>query len=285
MTAMTPCPDRPGLLPRLSSTHVSRRSLSEPLLSSEARVKLLCAPAGSGKSALFAECFLQAPADCRLHWLPLGGVALDAGQLCEKLAHTLGLPPMEEAALLAHLARLQTPTWLFLDDYCRAPNLALDQFLDRLLHVGGPSLHLWLNSRRRPHCNWPRLLLDDELYECDAQSLVFSVDDVQQLLGHLPGPHASHAAREVISRSGGWCAGVRIALLERCEWASRHASSGRAATLHDYLEYELFNALTPDQAQAWRVLAHLPRFNARLCEHLFGDTVGADCLPSLLELG
>lgn len=61
MTAMTPCPDRPGLLPRLSSTHVPRRSLSEPLLTSEARVKLLCAPAGSGKSALFAECFLQAP--------------------------------------------------------------------------------------------------------------------------------------------------------------------------------------------------------------------------------
>ncbi|WP_210642894.1 LuxR C-terminal-related transcriptional regulator [Pseudomonas sp. Tri1] len=285
MTAMTPCPDRPGLLPRLSSTHVPRRSLSEPLLTSGARVKLLCAPAGSGKSALFAECFLQAPAGCRLHWLPLGGAALDTPQMCERLAHTLGLPTLDETGLLAHLARLQTPTWLFLDDYCRVPNPELDQFLDRLLNVSSPALHLWINSRRRPHCNWPRLLLDDELHEFDTQALVFTLDDVQQLLRHLPTPQAARTAREVIQRSGGWCAGVRIALLERCEWARRHASPGRAGTLHDYLEYELFSTLTPDLAQAWRVLAHLPRFNARLCEHLFGDTVGAECLPLLLDLG
>lgn len=285
MTAMTPCPDRPGLRPRLSSTHVPRRSLSEPLLTSEARVKLLCAPAGSGKSALFAECFLQAPAECRLHWLPLGGAALSAVQMCERLAQTLGLPVMDEAGLLAHLAHLQTPTWLFLDDYCRVPNPELDELLDRLLNISSPALHLWLNGRRRPHCNWPRLLLDDELHEFDAQALVFTLDDVQSLLRHLPGPQADRTAREVIQRSGGWCAGVRIALLERCEWARSHASPGRAGTLLDYLEYELFSALTPDLAQAWRVLAHLPRFNARLCEHLFGDTVGAECLPLLLDLG
>lgn len=285
MTAMTPCPDRPGLLPRLSSTHVSRRSLSEPLLASEARVKLLCAPAGSGKSALFAECFLQAPAECRLHWLPLAGAAFDAAQLCECLAQALGLPVTDEASLSAHLARLQAPTWLFLDDYCRVPNPELDQLLDRLLNASSPALHLWLNGRRRPHCNWPRLLLDDELYEFDAKALVFGVEDVQQFLSHLPGPLAARTAREVIQRSGGWCAGVRITLLERCEWARRHAAPGRPGTLLDYLEYELFGSLTPELAQAWRVLAHLPRFNARLCEHLFGDTVGAECLPLLRDLG
>ncbi|KJH83940.1 LuxR family transcriptional regulator [Pseudomonas fluorescens] len=285
MTAMTPCPDRPGLLPRLSSTHVPRRSLSEPLLASEARVKLLCAPAGSGKSALFAECFLQAPTECRVHWLPLAGATMNAAQMCESLAQALGLPVTDEASLLAHLARLQSATWLFLDDYCRVANPELDQLLDRLLSASSPALHLWLNGRRRPHCNWPRLLLDDELYEFDAQALVFSCDDVQQLLRHLPGPQAARTAREVIQRSGGWCAGVRITLLERCEWARRHAAPGRAGTLLDYLEYELFGTLTPELAQAWRVLAHLPRFNAQLCSHLFGDTVGAECLPLLLDLG
>ncbi len=78
MTAMTPCLDRSGFLPRLSSHHLSRARLSEPLLASTARVKLLCAPAGSGKSALLAECLLQAPAQCRVHWLPLSGEAWSA---------------------------------------------------------------------------------------------------------------------------------------------------------------------------------------------------------------
>ncbi len=73
MTAMTLSLDRPGPLPRLSSHHLSRERLTEPLLASSARVKLLCAPAGSGKSALLTECLLRAPEHCRVYWLPLSG--------------------------------------------------------------------------------------------------------------------------------------------------------------------------------------------------------------------
>ncbi|KAB0529059.1 helix-turn-helix transcriptional regulator, partial [Pseudomonas chlororaphis subsp. aureofaciens] len=116
MTAMTPCP---GFLPRLSSHHLSRSRLSVPLLASPARVKLLCAPAGSGKTALLAECLLQAPAACRVCWLPQAGAAQTPLQLCGELARALGLAAADEAAVLEHLAQVQAPTWLFLDDYCR----------------------------------------------------------------------------------------------------------------------------------------------------------------------
>ena len=78
MTAMTHCPDRPGFLPRLSSHHLSRERLIEPMLASTARVKLLCAPAGSGKSALLSECLLRAPEHYRVCWLPLAGASLSA---------------------------------------------------------------------------------------------------------------------------------------------------------------------------------------------------------------
>ncbi|EJM58313.1 ATP-dependent transcriptional regulator [Pseudomonas sp. GM50] len=285
MTAMTPCLDRSGFLPRLSSHHLSRARLSEPLLASTARVKLLCAPAGSGKSALLAECLLQAPSQCRVHWLPLSGVASSAADFRHRLAEMLGLASSDEAGLLGCLARLQAPTWLFLDDYCRLPNPELDLLLDRMLAISSPMLTWWLGSRRRPQCNWPRLLLDDELYECESTSLAFTQGEVEQILQPWVTEQASKVASRIIQRTGGWCAGVRIALLQKCDWSRQDKPLGRADTLLDYLEHELFSSLTPELSEAWRVLAHLPRFNARLCDHLFGAGEGAQYLRTLQALG
>ncbi|MNU48149.1 Transcriptional regulatory protein LiaR [compost metagenome] len=285
MTAMTTCLDRPGLLPRLSSHHQPRERLVEPLLVSTARVKLLCAPAGSGKSALLTECLLRAPAHCRVYWLPLAGEPLSAADLLQRLAQVLGLGSKDEPALLDYLARLQTPTWLFIDDYCRVANPELDRLLDRLLAVRSPVLNWWLGSRRRPACNWPRLLLDDELYEYDGHALTFTERDVEQMLGHVEPSRVTSIARRVIRRSGGWCAGVRIALLDGCQWAAGQDKQERSATLLDYLQHELFNTLPPELVETWQVLAHLPRFNASLCEHLFGAGEGAKALQTLQDMG
>ena len=117
MTAMTTCLDRPGHLPRLSPHHLYRARLVEPLLASTARVKLLCAPAGSGKSALLVECMLNAPATCQVRWLPMAGEALSVDGFCQRLAQALGLATADESVLLEYLARLPTATWLFIDDY------------------------------------------------------------------------------------------------------------------------------------------------------------------------
>lgn len=285
MTAMTLSLDRPGPLPRLSSHHLSRERLTEPLLASSARVKLLCAPAGSGKSALLTECVLRAPQHCRVYWLPLAGLSLSAAQFQQRLAQALGLTKSDEPALLESLASLQTPTWLILDDYCRVPNPELDHLLDRLLAIRNPTLNWWLASRRRPQCNWPRLLLDDEVYECEGSALAFNEGEIAQLLAHVTPPLAANTAKRIVQRSGGWCAGVRIALLDGCPWAGEQDKQGRSATLLNYLQHELFNTLSPELVDAWHVLAHLPRFNAGLCEHLFGVGEGAQWLHTLQEMG
>ena len=285
MTAMIPCLDRSGFLPRLSTHHQSRARLTAPLLASTARVKLLCAPAGSGKTALLAECLLQAPPQCRVFWLPLSGTVLSTMDFRHRLAETLGLASSSESELLGYLSRLQTPTWLFLDDYCRVPNPELDLLLDRMLAISSPMLTWWLGTRRRPQCNWPRLLLDDELYECEHSTLAFNQSEIARLLRHLAPAEANTVAGKIIQRSGGWCAGVRIALLQKCDWSHNNTLQGRTNTLLDYLEHELFTTLTPELTEAWRVLAHLPRFNARLCDHLFGAGEGAQCMRTLQELG
>ncbi|WP_411378491.1 LuxR C-terminal-related transcriptional regulator [Pseudomonas sp. MPB26] len=271
MTAMTRCLDRPGFMPRLSAHHLLRPRLAEPLLAPPVRVKLLCAPGGSGKSALLAECALQAPAGCQVYWLALNGVALGPSDFCRRLAQHLGLPFSDEATLLLDLARWQAPAWLFIDDFCRLPTPETDALLDRLLTISSPALTWWLGARRRPLCNWPRLLLDDELLECGAD-LAFNPAEIQQLLIHSPG----QSVDSVMQFSAGWCAGARIALL-----GDGHPQK----TLLDYLQHELFNTLAPELAEAWRVLAHLPRFNPGLCEHLFGAGDGGQYLRELQALG
>lgn len=268
MTAMTRCLDRPGFMPRLSAHHALRARLTVPLLTAQARVRLLCAPGGSGKSALLAECALQAPKGCQVVWMPLNGAALSPLEFCARLAQQLGLPFVDEATLLLDLGRWPHTTWLFLDDFCRSPAPELDALLDRLLAAGSPQLTWWLGARRRPLCNWPRLLLDDELLECSE--FFFSAEEVEQLLA--PG----HTVDSVMQFSAGWCAGVRIALL-----GDGHPDK----TLLDYLQHELFNTLSAPLAEAWRVLAHLPRFNLNLCEYLFGGGDGAEHLRELQTLG
>ena len=285
MTAMTAWPDRPGFLPRLSTHHLSRERLTEPLLASSARVKLICAPAGSGKSALLIECLLRAPASCQVCWLPLAGASISAAEFVLRLAQGLGSDAVDEAGLRAHLARVQTPIWLCLDDYCRTPNPELDPLLDRLLAASSPAVTWWLSARRRPLCNWPRLLLADELYDCERETLAFTQAEIAGLLRHLEPEQAARRAGRIIELSGGWCAGVRIALLQKCDGSRNEQLHGRPDTLHNYLEHELFGILTPQLSEAWRVLAHLPRFNARLCEHLFGAGEGAQCLDTLQALG
>lgn len=268
MTAMTRCLDRPGFMPRLSAHHQLRPRLAEPLLAAQVRVKLLCAPGGSGKSTLLAECALQAPVGCQVYWLALNGAVLSAEAFCARLAQNLGLSFIDEASLLLDLSRWQNTAWIFLDDFCRQPAPELDALLDRLLTAASPALTWWLGARRRPLCNWPRLLLDDELLECSE--LMFSPAEIQQLLG--PGQSVDN----VMQFSGGWCAGVRIALL-----GDGHPDK----TLLDYLQHELFSSLPAELAEAWRVLAHLPRFNSSVCEHLFGSGDGDQYLRDLQALG
>lgn len=287
MTALTVRLDRPGFLPRLSSQHLPRPRLSQPLLTSTARVRLLCAAPGSGKSALFAECILQTPTACGTCWVPLMGNELTPADFCAQLAHALGLAAHDEPSLLAYLARLQEPTWMFLDDYCRVPAPALDQLLDRLLAASSPALVWWLCGRRRPQCNWPRLLLDGELYEFDHQALAFDREDIQRLLGIAVGDNSSPCAERLLQHTAGWCAGVRIAWLDIQDGTAPEnlSSPARGSMVRDYLRHELFASLPPELAEAWRVLAHMPRFNAPLCEHLFGAGEGAAYLLALQARG
>ena len=66
----------PADLPRLPPCVVSRPALLQRLLASESRLRLLCAPAGTGKSVLLGQCARHTPAAVERVCLDLGGRSL-----------------------------------------------------------------------------------------------------------------------------------------------------------------------------------------------------------------
>ncbi|MCY1399615.1 HTH-type transcriptional regulator MalT [compost metagenome] len=283
MTVMRLSPECSARLPRLSPRHLPRMRLSAHLLAAPERVKLLCAPLGSGKTALLVECAQQAPAGCAVHWLSLGDAAMGTRQaFCAALASTLGMASASEDQVIEHLAQVHTATWVFLDDYGRSVDSSLDALLDALLLHSSAHIDWWIGSRRRPSCHWPRLLLNGDLLEFDGRDLAFTAEEIDLLLDGQLHERPQHTASRTFELTDGWAAGVRIALLDVADGGPLQMGS---VTLSAYLEHELFGGLPAELGEVWRVLATLPRFDASLCEHLFGAGEGAAALRQLQTLG
>ncbi|MBH8712798.1 helix-turn-helix transcriptional regulator, partial [Pseudomonas aeruginosa] len=258
---MTEPTELPAALPRLPPQHLPRPRLHQPLLRGECRLRLLCAPAGSGKTVLLGECARQAPPGVQVAWLALGGEALDPATFRRRLAGALGLPEDGDEAQLCRRLRNASALWLLLDDYPRCPDPALDACLDRLLSAASPRVSWWLASRRRPQCNLTRLLLEGELREVDAGQLAFDLTEVADLL-RLHGRRAdADAAVALLERSGGWCAALRLGLLVGEEQAG--------PLLQEYLQHELLDDLSLPLADAARALAWLPHVGSGLFRRLF----------------
>ncbi len=273
---------QPADLPRLPPGVVSRPALIQRLLASESRLRLLCAPAGSGKSVLLGQCARQMPTAIERVWLDLGGRRLSPEQLCRRLAVAMQVPGEEgsEAALLellhAHPGRL----WIFLDDYPRQADDALDACLDRLFAAAPTRVTWWVASRRTPAWNLPRLLLQGDLLELQGGDLALDAAALSELLAALPVTLADDCRQALLQRSEGWLAAVRLLLLDADEDALRQRLQDGCPVLRDYVQHEVLSELDEELRSDLHALALLPRFSLPLCEHLL-EGRGSELLAEL----
>ena len=249
-------------------------------------MRLLVAPAGFGKSVLLADCARACPADCTPLWLNCGGQKWTVQQLCRQLAELLGYPPtVLEAELTLALQREERDLWILLDDYPHEPDAELDACFDRLLSASADGLRWWLGSRRRPACNWPRLLLNGELLELNGNDLLFSSDEVaawQQQANNAQ----SHRAESLYALTRGWPAALRLLTVQHTrENGGAPLCEEHSLLLRDYVEHEVLHDLPAELRDALCQLALIPRFNDQLCEHLLGVGEGAAWLQALRARG
>jgi ATP/maltotriose-dependent transcriptional regulator MalT len=263
--------------------HVIRRPrLTKLLDEANARIILLVAPAGYGKTTLAREWTSQR-GRCAL-WYRARTGASDVAVVARGLSLALApLSPSIERSVREMLAALRTPedepeaiadllaeeldgwplgTWLVVDEYELAPQGAPMKLVERFVQVSGA--HVLITSRERPSWIEPRDLLYGDAFELRQAALSMTLEEASQVL-----ESATQVPAGLVALADGWPAVIGLAALLPGEV---NPTSDVQSALFDYVAQELFDGLDPD-VQRHLVLLAVP---STLSPGLIHAAVGED---------
>jgi len=271
---------------------VTRQRLAVRLDEGLARgLVLVCAPAGSGKTALLADW-------TRRGRRPVAWLSLDAGDndparfwrhsvaalerarpgVSGRVAPLLGppAPPSFEglvAALINELAAQPgaEEVLLVLDDYHLIDSEPVHASLMFLLEHLPPGLHLVLASRADPQLPLARLRGRGQLFELRAAELRFTAGEAAELLREAAGPDLPDAAVAALAaRTEGWAAGLQLAALSLRGHADTAgfvaAFTGSHRHVLDYLAEEVLERQTEQVRTFLLQTSVLERLSGSLCD-------------------
>jgi LuxR family transcriptional regulator, maltose regulon positive regulatory protein len=281
---------------------VSRPDLARRLGTS-ARVTVVSAPPGSGKSVLLRSWIGEAgltdstgwvsvgrgDSDPQRFWLSVLGALRQTSAGSRLVRELTAAPDLDGWAvverLLKDLAPLPDRIWLLLDDVHELGSADARRQLELLLMRGPPELRFVLATRHDLRLGLHRLRLEGELTEIRAAHLRFSLAEARDLFAaagvELPGPTLTllHA------RTEGWAAGLRLAALSLAGHPDpeRFAAefSGSERTVADYLLAEVLERQSQEVRRLLLRTSVLERVSGPLADALTGDTGGELILQEL----
>ena len=295
---------RPGFVPRPRLVEALGAGLARRLI-------LVCAPAGSGKTALLAD---WAPSGNRpVAWLSLDAAdndpvrfwrhtvaALDRARpgIGERVGFLLGPPAPASfeglvTALINDLAAQpgDGEVVLVLDDYHLIDAQLVHGSLGFLLEHLPPGLHLVLASRADPPLPLARLRAGGQLAELRAADLRFSAEEAAALLRESAGADLPAAAVAALAaRTEGWVAGLQLAALSL---AGRQADpagfvaafSGSHRYVLDYLAEEVLDRQQEELRTFLLETSLLERLCGGLCDAVTGRTDSQVMLERVEQAG
>ena len=289
---------------------VTRRTVARPelfgRLGGPARVTVVSAPAGSGKTVLLRSWIAAAGLAGRAAWVAAGWEERDPQRFWLSVAGALratgpgaGLVRVVSAApeldgwalaegLLSDLAPLQERLWLVVDDVHELGPDALRQ-LELLIMRAPPGLRLVLAARHDVRLGLHRLRLEGGLAEIRAADLKFTVAEAGELFA-AAGVELDEPALAVLhERTEGWVAGLRLAALALAGGAdpARFAAefSGSERTVAEYLLAEVLDRQSDRVRRLLLRTSILERVSGELAGLLTGDEGGERVLQDLEAAG
>jgi LuxR family transcriptional regulator, maltose regulon positive regulatory protein len=260
---------------------IKRPRLTRLLDNANARVLMLIAPAGFGKTTLAREWVAERPHVWYQGTRATADVAALIGRLSELMSAAIpdagaravarmratGSPDQDVdilAELFAEdLASWPEGLWVVIDDYQFAMEAdAPERFVDALIRQS--PIRLLIASRERPQWATPRRLLYGEIYELGRTDLAMDRPEAAAVLAHRKGP----AAAGLVALAEGWPAVIGLAALTD---QTELPANGLPDALYEYFAAELYQA-APAAVQAGLIqLSLAPSLNEPILGFLLGD--------------
>jgi LuxR family transcriptional regulator, maltose regulon positive regulatory protein len=298
-------------LPRPQPGFVPRPRLVQALAGEVARGRVLvCAPAGSGKTALLADWARGGGRAVAWLGLDVGDTdparfwryvvaALDRARpgLAERVNPLLGPPAPRSfeglvTALINELAAHpgDGEVVLVLDDYHLADSGPVRASVAFLLENLPPGLRVVVSSRTEPPLPLARLRARGQLAELRAAELRFTPEEAAALLGETAGPGLpGTAVAALTARTEGWAAGLQLAGLSLRGQADAAgfvaAFSGSHRFVLDYLADEVLDGQTRQVRRFLLETSVLERLSGDLCDAVTGRADSQALLQDIERAG
>ncbi|MGH3081866.1 MAG: LuxR C-terminal-related transcriptional regulator [Gaiellaceae bacterium] len=260
---------------------IRRPRLTSMLEESSARIRLLVAAAGYGKTTLAREWLDNS--ERQGAWYRCGPASADVAALAVGIAETASaiLPnagtrmrdrlratghPEEDVHILAELIaedmrEWPSDAWLLFDDYHHAMDSVASERFVELLARDTP-VQILITSRRRPSWATARQIMYGEILEIDRRALAMEDPEAREVLGR-----DNEATNELIVRARGWPAVLGLAAMTE-EFVL--PPDDLPATLHAYFAEEVLQATDPQAGRALAKLAVAPTITPQLVATVLG---------------
>jgi LuxR family transcriptional regulator, maltose regulon positive regulatory protein len=274
-------------------------------LAGAARVTLVSAPAGSGKTVLLRSWVDAAGLARSAAWVSAGRAERDPQRFWlavlaalretaagSALVRTLTAAPDLDGwevteRLLADLAPLGERLWLVIDDVHELRSEQARRQLELLVLRAPAELRFVLATRHDVRLGLHRLRLEGELAEIRADDLRFSVAEAGELLAGAGVRLAGPALGLLVERTEGWAAGLRLAALSLAGHPDPDRfAAGFSGTERTVAEYLLAEVLDRQDEPVRRLLLRtsvLERVNGELADLLTGGSGGERVLHELVQ--
>jgi LuxR family maltose regulon positive regulatory protein len=287
---------------------VERAGLIKELAHTTARLVLVDAPAGFGKTTLVAQ-WRSSPAEKRpFAWVSLDRGDSDPGRLWSYIvsALTRACPDFDGEAirqelrvqapefpapvlpmLANELAALSAPVILVLDDYHMIRERRCHEQIRFLLEHLPPSAQIVIITRADPPLPLARLRAAGEMAEIRARELRFTPDEAAELIAAVAGIRlGAPDLGQLMERTEGWPAGVYLAAVSLRSHPSPHdfirQFTGNNRFIVDFLAEEVLSRQPAEIQQFLARTSLLARFCAPLCGAVTGTT-GSAAIIEMLE--
>ena len=257
-----------------------------------AKLVLMHAPAGYGKTTLMAQWYQRLSAAGQgTGWVGLDDDDNDAGRLATVLSLALAPKARGDADLfdaVNQCLQAHSRFTLFLDEEERITAPDAQHLFEVLLKLSPADFHLVIGSRTQPQKLSTRLLLRSDFLELTARELAFEPEEISQFIRLRCGVTLdAQTQAHLAQRTEGWAAVLQLAAadIDRGESARTlfdHLDSPNR-NLFQYLSDEVLIHLRPQQHEFLLQTAFVEELSGPLCDAITGRTDGEAMLLELQQ--